>query len=54
MRVLVVKQKEKKENFEKTAKDLKLKDKKYNKQKAKVFKETIIKKDRQGNPILWY
>lgn len=53
MKLLVVKRKEKEENFEQTAKSLKLKGKKYKKQKAKTL-HSEVKFDRQGVPILWY
>jgi hypothetical protein len=52
-KIQVITRKEKEENFESTAKSLKLKGKKYEKQKRKTLKPGV-KFDRQGNPILWY
>lgn len=52
-KIQVITRKEKEENFESTAKSLKLKGKKYEKQKRKTFKPET-KRDRQGNLIMWY
>ena len=54
MKLLVITKREREENFNSTAKSIKLKGKKLKKQRDLPLHEGEVKRDRQGRPILWY